>query len=281
VKDINPGVAGSTPRFFGTVGGKVCFPATTAAEGRELWCSDGTTVGTVLTKDIRAGASSSSIDESPVAMGGYLYFGANDGTNGDEVWRTDGTTANTTRVTNINPGSASTSPRYFAVMNGGVFFNGHDGTRWEMWRTDGTTTNMITGSINNTPYSNPGPLVVAGNTLFFGATHPTAGYELFKTDGTAGGVQLIKDINATAPNASSSLNYVTAVKNLVFFSARDGLSGTELWVSDGTASGTGMVIAGAGDFRSSNPFALANSNDVLYVTLDDPAVGQEPFTVSP
>uniref|UniRef100_UPI00056C1DDD hypothetical protein n=1 Tax=Microcystis aeruginosa TaxID=1126 RepID=UPI00056C1DDD len=65
--------------------------------------------------------------------------------------------------------------------------------------------------------------------------------ELWKSDGTAAGTVLVKDIN---PGSSSSYpGSLTAVGNTLFFTAYDGLggSGTELWKSDGTAAGTVLV----------------------------------------
>jgi ELWxxDGT repeat protein len=280
VKDIYAGSTASTPRFFATLGSNVCFVATTAAEGRELWCSDGTAAGTALVKDIRSGTSTSGIDEPPVALGGYLYFGANDGTSGDELWRTNGTSGGTTRVADINSGSGSASPTRFAVMNGGVFFVASNGTRWEMWRSDGATTNMITGAINPGSYSNPGSLTPVGSTLFFIANDPTVGVELFSTDGTAAGTHLVKDVNPKS-GGSSNIQYLTAVSDRLFFSATDGSTGTELWISDGTTAGTQVSTGSDGDTHSSFPSALAESGGMLYVTLDDPTYGQEPFTCPP
>ncbi len=280
VKDIYTGSTGSTPTLFATLGSKVCFVATSVNEGREPWCSDGTASGTRLAKDIRSGTSSSGIDETLITLGNYVYFGANDGTNGDELWRSDGTSTGTTRVTDLAAGSASASPTRFAVMNGGVFFTAYDGTRWEMWRSDGTKTTMITGAINSSPYSNPGSPTVAGNNLFFIANHPTDGVEVFVTDGTAAGVQLMKDINP-APGKTSSPSYLTAVGNILFFSASDGTTGYELWRSDGTPSGTVLASGTDGDPWSNFPSALANCNGTLYLSLVSQLYGEEPFSCSP
>ena len=64
------------------------------------------------------------------------------------------------------------------------------------------------------------------------------GTELWKSDGTAAGTVLVKNIS---PGDSSSYFYnLTVVGNTLFFSAR-GVSGTGLWKSDGTAAGTVLV----------------------------------------
>jgi ELWxxDGT repeat protein len=58
LRDIDaPG--SSSPASFATLGDVALFAATTAAEGRELWRTDGTTAGTTLVADLRPGTSSS------------------------------------------------------------------------------------------------------------------------------------------------------------------------------------------------------------------------------
>jgi ELWxxDGT repeat protein len=139
---------------------------------------------------------------------------------------------------------------------------------------------MITGAINPGSYSNPGSPTVVGNTLFFIANDPVKGVELFSTDGTAGGTQLVKDVNPIA-GKQSNINYLTAVSSTLFFSATDGTTGTELWRSDGTTAGTVLESGQDGDTHSCNPTNLAASGGTLYVTLDDALYGTEPFTTSP
>jgi ELWxxDGT repeat protein len=53
--------------------------------GTELWRSDGTAAGTVLTADINPGFFSSSPADLTVA-GGHLFFSADDGVHGRELW---------------------------------------------------------------------------------------------------------------------------------------------------------------------------------------------------
>src|SRR5262249_61137988 len=68
--------------------------------------------------------------------------------------------------------------------------------------------------------------------------------ELLKSDGTAAGTTLVKDIwpgssSAFIVSGGSVLNaFLTNVNGTLFFLANDGVSGRELWKSDGTAAGT-------------------------------------------
>src|SRR5262249_56623152 len=90
------------------------------------------------------------------------------------------------------------------------------------------------------PYgSNPQHLTAVDDQLFFAANDGVHGTELWKSDGTAAGTILVKDIR---PGSSGSYPYsLTAVDGTLFFTANDGVHGTELWKSDGTTKGTALV----------------------------------------
>ncbi len=67
--------------------------------------------------------------------------------------------------------------------------------------------------------------------LIFRANDGTNGSELWKSNGTAAGTVLVKDIAAST--AASSPNLLTVVGSQVFFTADDGIAGREVWRSDG------------------------------------------------
>jgi len=108
-------------------------------------------------------------------------------------------------------------------------------------------------------------MVEANGTVFFAADTEGAGgsdfgTELWKTDGTSQGTELIKDIDDTAAGAGSEpfpLTFMYQVPPTVngdlgskyLFVADDGSSGLEPWVSDGSAAGTVIlkdISAGTG-----------------------------------
>jgi ELWxxDGT repeat protein len=123
------------------------------------------------------------------------------------------------------------------------------------------------------------PLIGLGSTVLFPATDSLHGYELWKTDGTAAGTGLVKDIQAAA-NVSSfpfmlrpwaSRNFgggdgMVVYKNAVYFSARGGDGpGYQLWKSDGSESGTVLVK----DFTQGQdifPTQLVVSGAYLFLT---------------
>ncbi|MBI1880696.1 MAG: hyalin [Chloroflexi bacterium] len=81
-------------------------------------------------------------------------------------------------------------------------------------------------------------------TLFFAADDGVNGFELWKSNGTAAGTTLVKDI---LPGSSGSYPYgsnpasLRNVNGSLFFTADDGVNGLELWRSDGTLVGTSLV----------------------------------------
>src|SRR5205823_3734771 len=111
--------------------------------------------------------------------------------------------------------------------------------------------------------SYPLALTPMGSSLFFFATRPANGYELWKTDGTT--TSMVKDINGTAAGSGSpsSMGVVrsSAGAQFLVFGANDGLSGNEPWKSDGTAAGTVRLAdlnAGSGDSYPTNFLTLGN-----------------------
>lgn len=85
----------------------------------------------------------------------------------------------------------------------------------------------------------PGEYVVIGNNAFFFADDGISGVELWRTDGTNAGTQMVRDIH---PGSGSSLpTALTRLGRTLFFAADDGTHGVELWKSDGTTAGTVLV----------------------------------------
>ena len=77
--------------------------------------------------------------------------------------------------------------------------------------------------------------LVVGNTLYFVADNGSLGRGRWRTDGTAAGAVLVKDIRLDFGSYPTQL---TNVGGQLFFTAVDGITGRELWTSDGTSAGT-------------------------------------------
>ena len=68
----------------------------------------------------------------------------------------------------------------------------------------------------------PSDLTAVGSTLYFTADDGTNGYELWKSDGTATGTVMVKDISGSG---DSWPYYLTVVGNTLYFTADDGTNG--------------------------------------------------------
>jgi len=120
--------------------------------------------------------------------------------------------------------------------------------------------------------SSPEDLVNVDGTLFFSADDGIHNRELWKSDGTAAGTVMVKDINPASWSIYSAT--LTNCNHTLFLAARNGTYGAELWRSDGTAAGTYMIkdINPAGD---SFPQKLTDVNGTLFFTADDGVHGNE------
>jgi ELWxxDGT repeat protein len=268
------------PHRWTVFGGSLYFRACTAIDGCELWTTDGTEAGTVQAIEVGPFAANGSYGElTPV--GSTLFF-----ENGGEPWLTDGTQAGTMQIKDIRPGYSALS-NGFTPVSGNVFFAAFtDEDGFELWKTDGTEagTGMV-ADIDPRPVSysdqvgssSPHELTEAGGALFFAATTGAVtagrrGVELWRSDGTAAGTVIVRDIN---PVGDSNPSELIEIGGTVYFAADDGASGVELWKSDGTRAGTKRVkdINGIG---SSNPRSLTEMNGTLYFTAyKNPQQGRE------
>lgn len=253
--------------FLGFLSGSLIFTGSTATTGSEVYKTDGTPAGTVLVKDIFAGATSSSPSEGAI-LNGFCYFTATTAAEGRELWRTDGTTGGTTLVKDIvaGAGSSNAKDKYNLFSNGSyLLFAAKTATLGvELWISDGTSggTTMlkdINSGNSGADSSNPADFYVFNNLVLFIATDAPTGEEVWKTDGTPGGTTILKDIN---PGSGSSTSvelfpgfsfpiflFFHTFNNHVFFGATDGTSTGEVWSTDGTTANTTLlkdIIPGTG-----------------------------------
>jgi len=82
-------------------------------------------------------------------------------------------------------------------------------------------------------------MVRFGNAIYFMGDDGVHGSELWKSNGTAIGTVMVKDINPG--KESSRPSRLMVATNQLFFVADDGVHGQELWRTDGTAAGTRLV----------------------------------------
>jgi ELWxxDGT repeat protein len=113
------------------------------------------------------------------------------------------------------------------------------------------------------------PLAFKGM-LYFAANDGVNGEELWRSNGTAAGTSLVKDIR---PGAFGSVpRELTVSAGSLYFTANDGTAGVELWKTDGTAAGTVIVKDIYAGFTGSNPKNLTDVNGTLFFQLHFPGV---------
>ena len=286
VKDIVPGY-GDNIQHLTNVNGTLYFAANDKLPSTtRLWKSNGTAAGTVVVKNVAP--------QNLTNVNGTLFFTVFDSNYGSELWKSNGTAAGTVLVKDIRAQydsygfGLSSSPDKLTNVNGKVYFTAQEGVNGiELWKSDGTAAGTVLvkdiysgisqGFANS---SRPDYLTNVNGTLFFKAIEKVSGIELWKSNGTAAGTVLVKDINPGSLPTNSSPSHFTNINGTLYFTAYDKVHGRELWKSDGTAAGTVLVKdirPGVRDSFPQTPFPLnfMNVNGTLYFHADDGVHGRE------
>ena len=251
VRDINPGDDDSFPSDFTVFQGEIYFPAVSQGD-TELWGSDGSTGGTRRIVNIRQdGGSNPSEGSGFYVFNDQLYFNAKDGSDGVELWRSDGTPEGTEQVIDADPGDGSSWPFGFFEFDGDLFFiaevfnNDVDQYLHHLFRVDGETGDAEQAF--DFAIDHFEGLQIVGEHFYFSGLTDDNGYELYRSDGTATGTSIVRDI-ALGPADSSPGNFFD-YEGKLYFTAGDTLDPVKqapipnLWVSDGTALGTRKLSA--------------------------------------
>jgi len=119
----------------------------------------------------------------------------------------------------------------------------------------------VGGAVGNT--------VDMGDFILFAGRTPSTGRELWRSDGTAEGTFLVKDIFSGDPN-TNHLDRFTRVGDRLFFTARSS-DPQELWVTDGTEAGTQPLMT----LNGNSIFNMMEWNGRLVFSYDDGVHGLE------
>jgi len=111
-----------------------------------------------------------------------------------------------------------------------------------------------------------------GDALFFVIDDGIDGSEIWRTDGTAAGTRLVKDV---CPGAcSANPHALTVSMGLLFFTADDGVHGRELWRTDGTVEGT-LLLADIREGMKWHEPTLMDAGGLLFFRAEDEVHGLE------
>jgi ELWxxDGT repeat protein len=246
------------------------------------------------------------LQEFPVGQGalttaltdihGQLYFGASDKQDGTALWKSDGTAAGTTLIKTLHEFQPWTISSIVGVNNR-VLFWATNGATTELWTSDGTTagTSILIPEFGMSAKRWASHASSAGMSLLIPSTagskvfddvmlfirlHPTLGLELWKTDGTSAGTQLVENLNPTfdPDHSGCGTGGIVEMDGREYFLIADGNDGMGLWRSDKTSSGTTLLFSFRCGTPITNPLFLVGAEHKLFFSADDGIHGQELWT---
>lgn len=242
-KDLLPGTTGSGANNLLAVNGTHLFftAYNSASQFASIFISE------LATREVLVMAHAlvetlNSETKNLVELNGLVYFDAMSGNGGNPLWATDGTSANTVKIKDLYPNIVCSDINYMTVMNGSLFFLAStEASGSEIHISDGTTagTQVLKELGAGTAGASIGAGLIVNNfgKMFFSSGGDAAvGTELYVSNGTSAGTQLVKDIVSGA--AGSLPIHITALPSrdeVVFITSSGGYS---YYVSDGTSVGT-------------------------------------------
>lgn len=178
---------------------------------KSLFKTNGTEAGTILVNTFDNATRFSFYGIT--VLNNKMIFSLHDSIHGNELWISDGTKAGTKLLIDINPGKG-----------------------------DGV---IRPSYISNSILGYQEPIAQMDGFIYFLGDNGNDGVELWKSDGTANGTLMVKNIN-TVPGEGIIIKphvprLVITPNKQIIFRAIDTTYGAEMWVSDGTEAGTHII----------------------------------------
>ncbi|MEO0731461.1 MAG: hypothetical protein AAFZ52_01400 [Bacteroidota bacterium] len=265
------------------------FRGIDVANNEEPWRSNGTADGTWQVADVNPGEVGSGADGF-TKSGDWIYFSAISAGDGREPRRTDGTRGNH-QLFELGTGTTdSSTPSEFTDVGGRLFFiaDALPPAGTELWTSDHSGAPVvIAGSVEPAIFPR-NLLAFRDSILFFSATDVANGRELWSSDGTDAGTQMIVDLYPGEFDgifSGSGPEEFGLTDSLLYFAGADGTSsgagGLELFATDGTAAGTRLIMDYEPGPQGSNPGLFFRFGSRLYFGASTADVGNEPHFIGP
>ncbi|HEX4952481.1 MAG TPA: hypothetical protein VF017_03685 [Thermoanaerobaculia bacterium] len=242
-------VGGETRIDFGPEidGERIVYQDLEDGEGleRRVWRISGASAPARLLATFRGTAAIGggfSLAAGSITKAGDTYFlNGFDDAHSSEPWVSQGTPATTRLLVDLDAASGGSGPYLLGTAGDRAYFGLAEGPDFEVWRSDGDpeTTQPATDLAPRGCFRPTARDARTANGLLFGLTQCSAGHELWRTDGTPGGM-----VRLTRADGADALELVPGVLaargDRVLFAVRG--EGTALWESDGTPAGTRELV---------------------------------------
>jgi len=249
----------------------------TAAEGRELWNTDGTVAGTVLVKDINVGTGSSNPSSIVKRESDGMYFFTTHINGIYSIYKTDGAEANTNLVLAIPQADTARHMSDLIVEGDTIFFTTKSNTTFKLWKSNGISTGtVVVKELTATGGDASGYLNSINGKAFFNYDSSTYGEEAWISDGSALGTVILKNIWSGSGDSDFAKGSVIKFNGKLFSEADDGSGkGSEVWMTDGTSAGTELLKDIEVGSDGSLPADFVVADDVFYFTAFTTGVGTQ------
>ncbi|HEX5749808.1 MAG TPA: ELWxxDGT repeat protein [Archangium sp.] len=267
------------------LGGQLFFLYERGDGGLELWGSDGTLAGTRRVYTLSEPGSTLR-HGSLFSVRDRLFFDvrpSDASSSRPQLWVSDGTAEGTAplrrRAAPLGSGAAP-----MEQVGNTLLFSVEDARGLELWRSEGTEASTTRARVirSTAPTESARGFVAApharlGEQVFFFADDGVHGHELWKSDGTEAGTQLVKDIRSGPESGFQEYVWLAETDRALFFVVDDGVHGFELWKSDGTEAGTQLVkdILSGPESGSGFEYQAATVGGTVFFFADDGTHGLE------
>jgi ELWxxDGT repeat protein len=287
---LNPQLIGSAVFGDGTVStnqkmpilnNKIYMPILAPQIGRELYSYNGGGMPSIMA-DLNPGNGSSNPSHY-LTYNNKLYFQANTPNLGSELWVHDPIANTTQNLTDINPGIGHSTIAFTTLFNNKLYFAASSGndtlatsTGMELYCFDPSTnvTNIVADINPGYLPSNPTALMVHNGKLYFVASEPVYGKELYSYDGSV--ITRLTDINPGPAQGvyTSDHSFPTYFNGSIYFAANDANNLINLGRYDLTTN-TASIIYSSGNSYSGNVRYFYVYDTQLFFTNQHPQTGYE------